>query len=153
MTSLKQLWTLRSLAGMTDEDFRNLCQSYSNKESTKDLTPLQMDKVKYKILEMYPELKTKQKQSPFKPRSGTTKKDGIFVMPSFQQKELAKKLVATLHKLSPSEINLESQSLRMYKKSFQKLSRFELQGVIESLKGMIKRYQLASSSSSDPSNS
>lgn len=153
MTTLKQLWTLRSLAKMSDDEFRNLCFSFSQKESTKDLTPNQRDQVKNKILKMYPQLKN----SPSKPiprkRSLTKKSDGVFALPSALQKDHAKDLLETLRKIAPSGITLDTQSYRMYKKSFQKLSRFEVQGVIESLKGMIKRRQLALSPSSDPSNS
>lgn len=71
MTSLKQLWTLRSLAEMDDEDFRNLCSSFSGKKSTKDLTPQQRDKVKFKLLEMYPFLKSQKKTSTSKTKSNT----------------------------------------------------------------------------------
>lgn len=151
MTTLKQLWTLRSLAKMSDEEFRNLCYSFSQKESTKDLTPLQRDQVKNRILQMYPQLKVSpSKQIPIK-RSLTKKTDGVFVLPSSMQKDHAKELLESIQKIAPSGITLDTQSHRMYKKSFQKLSRFEVQGVIESLKGMIKRHQLASSSPSDPS--
>ncbi len=142
MTSLKQLWTLKSNAGMSDEDFRSLCFSFSNKESTKDLTPGQRDKVKFQMIQMFPNLKISKSKSIPRKRSLTTKADGLFVLPSYKQKEHAKELLDSLHKLSPSGITLDTQSYRMYKKSFDKLSRFEVQGVIESLKGMIKRQQM-----------
>lgn len=153
MTTLKQLWTLRSLAKMSDDEFRNLCYSFSQKESTKDLTPNQRDQVKKKILQMYPQLKVSPSKQISRKRSLTKKTDKVFVLPSALQKDHAKALLDTLLKIGPSGITLDTQSIRMYKKSFQKLSRFEVQGVIESLKGMIKRYQLASSSPSDSSNS
>lgn len=153
MTSLKQLWTLKSNAGMSNEDFRSLCFSFSQKESTKDLSPLERDKVKAEMLRMYPQLKTNTSKPVARKRSLTKKVDGLFVFPSHQQKEHAKDLLNSLLKLSPSGITLDTQSYRMYKKSFQKLSRFEVQGIIESLKGMIKRLEMTSPSSSNPSNS
>lgn len=153
MTSLKQLWTLKSTSRMSDEDFRSLCFSFSQKESTKDLSPIQRDKVKAEMLRMYPHLKRNTSKPIARKRSLTKKVDGVFVFPSHKQREHAKELLDSLLKLSPSGITLETQSLRMYKKSFQKLSRFELQGVIESLKGMIKRHEMPSSSLSKPSNS
>lgn len=44
MSSLSQIWTLKSKAKISEENFRNLVESISGKRSTKNLSKVHLEK-------------------------------------------------------------------------------------------------------------
>lgn len=59
MSSLFQIWTLKSKADISEENFRNLVESISGERSTKNLSKVHLEKIVTAIYKLHPELKRK----------------------------------------------------------------------------------------------
>ncbi|EMM75346.1 hypothetical protein LEP1GSC040_2603, partial [Leptospira santarosai str. 2000030832] len=59
MSSLSHVWTLKSKAGISEENFRILIESISKQQSSKKLSKIQLEKLARAIYELHPELKKK----------------------------------------------------------------------------------------------
>ncbi|EMN90995.1 PF06252 family protein [Leptospira weilii str. UI 13098] len=142
MSSLSQIWTLKSKAGISEENFRNLVESISGSRSTKNLSNIHLEKIATAIYKLHPELKTKNtaNRTPNKYKSISKNDSKLKSIVTPDQNELIKKLVSALI-LSGNYENFSTDSLplRMFKKSLNELSRHEAQSVIEALKGMLIR--------------
>lgn len=142
MSSLSQVWTLKSKAGISDENFRILIESVSNQRSSKKLSKIQLEKLALAIFELHPELKKKRNghRTPNKYRSIPKNVSNLKSILTPDQNELIKNLVTALN-LSGNYENLSTDSLpvKMFKKSLNELSRHEAQSVTEALKGMLIR--------------
>ncbi|WP_061235722.1 phage protein GemA/Gp16 family protein [Leptospira weilii] len=142
MSSLSQIWTLKSKAGISEENFRNLVESISGKNSTKNLSKVHLEKIATAIFKLHPELKKKNtaNRTPNKYSSIPKNHSKFKSILTPDQNELIKNLVTALN-LSGNYENLSTDSLpaRMFKKSLNELSRHEAQSVIEALKGMLIR--------------
>ncbi|WP_081104206.1 phage protein GemA/Gp16 family protein [Leptospira weilii] len=140
--SLSQIWTLKSKAGISEENFRNLVESISGSRSTKNLSNIHLEKIATAIYKLHPELKKKNtaNRTPNKYKSISKNDSKLKSIVTPDQNELIKKLVSALI-LSGNYENFSTDSLplRMFKKSLNELSRHEAQSVIEALKGMLIR--------------
>ncbi|MBE8363484.1 phage protein GemA/Gp16 family protein [Leptospira borgpetersenii] len=143
MSSLSQIWTLKSKADISDENFRNLVESISGERSTKNLSKVHLEKIVIAIYKLHPELKKKNvadRRTPIKYSSVPKNNSKFKSIITPDQNELIKNLVTALN-LSGNYENLSTDSLpvRMFKKLLNELSRHEAQSVIEALKGMLIR--------------
>ncbi|WP_078127196.1 phage protein GemA/Gp16 family protein [Leptospira alexanderi] len=142
MSSLSQIWTLKSKAGISEENFRNLVESISGQRSSKNLSKTQLENVVNAIYKLHPELKQEniRKRTPNKYKSISKNDSKLKSIVTPDQNELIKKLVSALI-LSGNYENLSKDSLpvKMFKKSLNELSRHEAQSVTEALKGMLIR--------------
>ncbi|MDI7156262.1 DUF1018 domain-containing protein [Leptospira santarosai] len=142
MSSLSQIWTLKSKAGISEENFRNLVEAVSGKRSTKKLSEINLEKIATAIFKLHPELKKQRirQRTPNKYQSIPKNGSKIKSILTPDQNELIKNLVTALN-LSGKYENLSTDSLpfRMFKKSLNELSRHKAQSVTEALKGMLIR--------------
>ncbi|EKT85972.1 phage protein GemA/Gp16 family protein [Leptospira santarosai] len=142
MSSLSQVWTLKSKAGISEENFRNLVEAVAGKRSTKKLSKFHLEKIATAIFKLHPELKKERvgQRTPIKYHSIPKNVPTIKSILTPDQEELIKNLVSALN-LSGNYENLSIDSLpfRMFKKSLNELSRHQAQSVTEALKGMLIR--------------
>ncbi|MBW0432309.1 DUF1018 domain-containing protein [Leptospira yasudae] len=143
MSSLSHIWTLKSKAGISEENFRLIIEDESGQRSSKNLTSIQCKNIASKIYKLHPELKKQNipdRRTPYK-YSSIPKNDSKFrSILTPDQTEFIKNLVTALN-ISGNYENLSTDSLpvRMFKKSLNELSRHEAQSVTEALKGMLIR--------------
>ncbi|AVQ10681.1 PF06252 family protein [Leptospira santarosai] len=142
MSSLSQVWTLKSKAGISEENFRILIESVSKQQSSKKLSKIQLEKLAQAIYKLHPELKKEKirQRTPNKYKSIPKNISNLKSILTPDQNELIKNLVTALN-LSGNYENLSTDSLpfRMFKKSLNELSRHEAQSVTEALKKMLIR--------------
>ncbi|WP_061215743.1 phage protein GemA/Gp16 family protein [Leptospira santarosai] len=142
MSSLSHVWTLKSKAGISEENFRILIESISKQQSSKKLSKIQLEKLARAIYELHPELKKKKNghRTPKKYKSIPKNVSNLTSILTPDQNELIKNLVSALN-LSGKYKNFSTDSLpvRMFSKSLKELSRHEAQSVTEALKGMLIR--------------
>ncbi|AXR64550.1 phage protein GemA/Gp16 family protein [Leptospira mayottensis] len=142
MSSLSQIWTLKSKAKISEENFRNLVESISGKRSTKNLSKVHLEKIATAIYKLHPELKKRNttNRTPNKYSSIPKNVSKIKTILTPDQNELIKKLVSALI-LSGNYENLSTDLLpnKMFRKDLSELSRHEAQSVTEALKGMLIR--------------
>ncbi|MFQ3857110.1 phage protein GemA/Gp16 family protein [Leptospira kirschneri] len=142
MSSLSQVWTLKSKAGISEKNFRNLIKAISGQRSSKKLSKIQLEKLVVTLYKLHPELKRKiiRQRTPNKYKSIPKNVSNLKSILTPDQNELIKNLVTALN-LSGNYENLSTDSLpfRMFKKSLNELSRHEAQSVTEALKGMLIR--------------
>ncbi|EKO32793.1 PF06252 family protein [Leptospira santarosai str. CBC379] len=142
MSSLSHVWTLKSKAGISEENFRILIESVSKQQSSKKLSKIQLEKLAQAIYELHPELKKKKNghRTPNKYKSIPKNVSNLTSILTPDQNELIKNLVSAIN-LSGNYENLSTDSLpvRMFSKSLKELSRHEAQSVTEALKKMLIR--------------
>ncbi|EKN89818.1 PF06252 family protein [Leptospira interrogans str. 2003000735] len=142
MSSLSQIWTLKSKAEISEENFRNLIESVSGKRSTKNLSKMELEKIATAIYKLHPELKRKRirKRTPHKYASIPKKSSTVTSILTPDQDALIKNLVSALN-LSSEYKNLTDDSLplKMFKSKLNELSRHEAQSVTEALKRILIR--------------
>ncbi|WP_061252107.1 phage protein GemA/Gp16 family protein [Leptospira interrogans] len=142
MSSLSQIWTLKSKADISEENFRNLIESISGNRSTKNLSNVHLEKIATVIYKLHPELKKRNTSNrtpnKYSSISKNTKRIESILTP--HQNELIKNLVTALNISSEyKSLTADSLPLKMFKKKLNKLSRHEAQSVIEALKRILIR--------------
>nr|WP_017851982.1 phage protein GemA/Gp16 family protein [Leptospira interrogans] len=142
MSSLSQIWILKTKADISEENFRNLVESISGNRSTKNLSKMELEKIVTAIYKLHPELKKKRirQRTPNKYASIPKKVPTIKSILTPDQSVLIKNLVSALN-LSSEYKNLtdDSLSLKMFKSKLNELSRHEAQSVTEALKRILIR--------------
>ncbi|EMO64278.1 PF06252 family protein [Leptospira borgpetersenii serovar Pomona str. 200901868] len=141
MSSLSQIWTLKSKAGISEENFRNLVESVSGKRSTKNLSKIHLEKIATAIYKLHPELKKNTaNRTPNKYRSIPKNASNLTSILTPDQNELIKNLVTALNLSSEyKNLSFDSLPLNMFKRTLEKLSRHEAQSITEALKQMLIR--------------
>lgn len=142
MSSLSQIWTLKSKAAISEDNFRNLVESVSGKRSTKNLSKIHLEKIASAIYKLHPELKEKRvnKRTPNKYSSIPKNAYKIESILTPDQNEMIKNLVTALNISSVyKSLTADSLPLKMFQKKLKKISRHEAQSVIEALKRILIR--------------
>ncbi|UOG33078.1 regulatory protein GemA [Leptospira noguchii] len=142
MSSLSQIWTLKSKAAISEDNFRNLVESISGKRSTKNLSKIHLEKIASAIYKLHPELKNKRinKRTPNKYSSIPKNVYKIESILTPDQNAIIKNLVTALNISSEyKNLTVDSLPLKMFKKKLNKISRHEAQSVIEALKRILIR--------------
>ncbi len=144
MNSLSQIWTLKSKAGISEENFRALILDISNQqtESTKELSKFQTEKLIETIYKLHPELKKKKigERTPNKYSSIPKNVSKLRSLVTSDQNELIRNLVTALILSSEyKNLSVDSLPLKMFKRKLNELSRHEAQSVIEALKKILIR--------------
>lgn len=140
MSSLSQIWTLKSKAAISEDNFRNLVESISGKRSTKNLSKIHLEKIASAIYKLHPELKKKRinKRNKYSSIPKNVYKIESILTPD--QNEMIKNLVTALNISSEyKNLTVDSLPLKMFKKKLNKISRHEAQSVIEALKRILIR--------------
>lgn len=138
---LKQLWTVKTRAGIADEDFRTLAESVTGKESTRAMTDPQRKALVAAIQKMFPETKTKTwKRTPNKYDSIKRRPSNIFALRTPDQTKLCNDLITAINQSTDyKSLTIGHMAWKMFQLPPEKISRHQEISLTEALKSILQR--------------
>ncbi|EMN91401.1 phage protein GemA/Gp16 family protein [Leptospira weilii] len=142
MSNLKMIWTLKSRAGLSEDNFRAIVIGVSGQDSTKSLSELELKKITEVIFKLHPELKKKnwKSRTPEKYPAVSYKERNLATLRTPDQLKYCQDIISAVNfSTKYKELSLDSLSKKTFGKGFERLTRHQEQSLIEALKGILIR--------------